>query len=106
MCGGLRVRLAVMACWVAGCVPVGLREYRGEPHAAVVEDVQLYTPRIVELDRNVAPIRVTVSMRRVFSKREAEDFVHNLPVWLPLRVEETAYSFRVHCKVKDCEWLW
>ena len=65
---GLRIGLVLVSCCVAGCAGWYPRQYIREPLAIVIKDVQLYTTKTIELDRNVVSIRVTVAFGSPFDE--------------------------------------
>jgi hypothetical protein len=75
------------------------RLYRVATLEEVIQDVQLHTSRIIELHRDVAPIRIAaVTFWYPYGSKEAEDFVTRaLPRDLPVTVEVTPHTLRVHC---------
>lgn len=79
----------------------GRRIYRGEPLAKVVEDVQLYVPRQIDLDRALRSVRFTGSIDRLDSQ-QAEQWVRGLSNIYPVEIDENSHRMFIRCRSPGC----
>ncbi len=77
------------------------RFYRDAPLATVIGNVQLYTPRRIELDPALAGVRFT-GLMYPFDSREAEQWVRNLTILWPVEIKETSQSMAIRCVTRGC----
>ena len=79
----------------------GRRTYRGEPLAKVIEDIQLYLPKQIDLDRALRSVRFTGFIDQLDS-RQAVDWVHGLQNLYPVEFEENGHRIFIRCSVPGC----
>jgi transmembrane sensor len=63
----------------------GAREYRERPLREVIEDVQRYSPRLIQLDTNAADLQFTGT----FLEHDVERWLHGLAKVLPVEVVDS-----------------
>jgi ferric-dicitrate binding protein FerR (iron transport regulator) len=80
------------------------RLYRGAPLSKVIKDVQLYTPRLIELDPALAHVRFSGILYRLDSQ-QAEQWVRGLRIIFPVRIEESRLYMTVRCVEPGCPGL-
>jgi transmembrane sensor len=85
--------------WVSG-----RRVYRGEPLSKVVEDVQLYVPFRIDLDRALESVRFSGFIDELDSE-EAKQWVHGLSRIYPVDVEANDHRMSIRCKTPSCPGL-
>jgi transmembrane sensor len=88
------VDLEALTSWL-----YGHRVYRGKALAKVIQDVQLYTPRLIELDPALAAVRYSGYL----DQREAEQWVRGLPTIYPVEIDDSnPRLLRVRCRLQGC----
>lgn len=93
----MRPIFLAVATILSACASMDDHRFHGATLSEVVEYVQPYTPRLIELDRSVAGIRFTGSLDRL-TREQAEQWVRNLPIVFPVEVQETPYSMHVQMR--------
>jgi transmembrane sensor len=77
----------------------GHRVYRGQPLSKVIQDVQLYTPRSIELDPGIANVRYSGYL----DQRQAEEWVRGLPTIYPVDIDDSdPHLLTVRCRSASC----
>jgi ferric-dicitrate binding protein FerR (iron transport regulator) len=100
---GIRIGLLIIVtCWLAGCA--SWLAYDERPLAEVIQAVQRGTPRRIELEGNAGGILVVVLYARGSNTAATEEWVGQMPLWIPVTVDETATAFHVRCVQADCDW--
>jgi transmembrane sensor len=90
------VPVGTITSWLSG-----RRVYRGEPLAKVIEDVQLYLPQHIDLDRALRSVRFTGFIDQLDSQ-QAGQWVHGLSHLYPVEFEENAHRIFIRCSVPGC----
>lgn len=91
------VSVGAITSWLSG-----RRVYRGEPLAKVIEDVQLYLPQHIDLDRSLRSVRFTGFIDQLDSQQAADQWVHGLSNLYPVEFEENAHRIFIRCSVPGC----
>ncbi len=77
----------------------GHRVYRGKPLSKVIEDVQLYTPRLIQLDPALASVRYSGYL----DQRRAEEWVRGLPTIYPVEIDASnPHRLIIRCRSEGC----
>jgi transmembrane sensor len=88
------VDLEALTSWL-----YGHRVYRGRALAKVIQDVQLYTPRLIELDPALSAVRYS----GYIDQSQAEQWVRGLPTIYPVEVDDTnPHRLLIRCRVQGC----
>jgi len=90
------VPVAAIMSWLSG-----RRVYRGEPLALVIEDVQLYLRKQIDLDRALRSVRFTGFIDQLDSQQAAQ-WVHGLKHLYPVEFEENRHRIVIRCSVPGC----
>jgi ferric-dicitrate binding protein FerR (iron transport regulator) len=85
-----------MTSWLSGH-----RIYHGEPLSKVIEDVQLYMPRRIDLDRALESVRFSGSIDQLDSQ-QAESWVRGLPNIYPVEIDENSHRMFIRCRSPGC----
>jgi transmembrane sensor len=88
--------LAAITSWLSGH-----RIYHGEPLSKVIEDVQLYMPRRIDLDRALESVRFSGSIDQLDSQ-QAESWVRGLPNIYPVEIDENSHRMFIRCRSPGC----
>jgi hypothetical protein len=95
---------AATVALLAGCTTSwlsGRRIYHGEPLSKVIEDVQLYTPRQIDLDPALKAVRFSGSLGQLDSQ-QAEAWVRGLYNIYPVEIEENSHRMFIRCVSPGC----
>jgi transmembrane sensor len=77
----------------------GHRVYRGKPLARVIEDVQLYLPRRIDLDPALAAVRFS----GYIDQHKAEQWVRGLPNIYPVEIDDSnPRRLLIRCLSRGC----
>jgi transmembrane sensor len=79
----------------------GRRIYHGEPLSKVIEDVQLYVPLQIDLDRALKSVRFSGSIDKLDSQ-QAESWVRGLRNIYPVEVDENSHLMFIRCSSPGC----
>jgi hypothetical protein len=95
--------VAMMVCWGTGHADRLDKFWRDNTLGEVMQEIQRHTARHIELDPDVASIHVGVIFHDPsFTGESADQYVRQLRIYMPVSVEETERSFRVH-RISDEE---
>jgi transmembrane sensor len=88
--------LEAITSWLSGH-----RIYHGEPLSKVIEDIQLYMPRRIDLDRAMESVRFSGSIDQLDSQ-QAESWVRGLPNIYPVEIDENSHRMFIRCRSPGC----
>jgi len=79
----------------------GRRIYHGEPLSKVIEDVQLYVPLQIDLDRALESVRFSGSIDHLDSQ-QAKSWVRGLRNIYPVEVDVNSHRMFIRCSSPGC----
>jgi transmembrane sensor len=80
----------------------GSRTYRDRSLVRVIEDLQLYLSRRIDLDPDMSAFLITTRIDNLDSAR-VEEWIHRLPSVYPIEIDESnPRILRIRCRVPGC----
>jgi len=90
-----QVDISAVTAWL-----FGRRVYRDAPLARVIEDLQLYSSRPIEIDPMLGLLSITGAFDDL---HRAEEWVRRLPRVLPVEVDDSGPQLHIRCIRPGCQ---